>query len=102
MNWDESRDMLAKALVRVEEERNLKPGELPTCELSFAHVADKFLAYQKARLKGRNSYDREAGIVGHLKAFFTGNLADVTPVQVSDYVTARQSLPGRESPEIPR
>lgn len=89
INWDEARDILAKALVRVEDEKNLKPGELPTCELSFEQVADKFIAYQQARLKGRNSYDREVGIVGHLKAFFTGKLAHVTPAQVSDYVTAR-------------
>jgi integrase len=71
------------------ERHNLKPGEMLECKGTFADVADKYLAYQKARLQGRNSYDREAGIVDELKEFFTGRLADITPAMVSDYVTAR-------------
>jgi len=74
---------------QVREQRNLKPGEVLLCRDSFADVAGRYLAYQKPRLLGRNSYDREAGIVGHLKEFFTGKLADITSSQVSDYVTAR-------------
>ena len=71
----------------VSEQRNLKPGEVLACRDSFADVAGRFLAYQKPRLF-RKSYEREEGIVAHLKAFFTGRLADVTSSQVSDYVTA--------------
>jgi hypothetical protein len=59
------------------------------CQAAFCDVADKFLVPQKARLKGRDSYDLESCFVGHLKSFFTGELADVTPAQVFDYVTAR-------------
>jgi site-specific recombinase XerD len=73
----------------VRERRNLKPGEAVICQDTFAGVADKFLAYQKPRLLGRNSYQREAGIADYLKEFSTGKLADVTPSQVSDYVTMR-------------
>jgi integrase len=74
---------------QVREQRNLKPGEVLMCRDSFADVAGRYLAYQKPRLLGRNSYDREAGILGHLKEFFNGKLADITSSQVSDYVTAR-------------
>jgi len=73
---------------QVREQHNLKPGEVLACRDSFADVADKFLAYQKPRLTPK-AYEREASIVVHLKAFFTGRLADITSSQVSDYVTAR-------------
>ena len=69
-------------------ERNLKPGEALACLASFADVADKFLVYQKPRLSPK-AYEREEGIAVHLKAFFTGRLAEITSSQVSDYVTAR-------------
>lgn len=83
---------------REESERGkLKPGELLPCRETFADVCDKYLAYQKPRLLGRNSYQREAGIVGHLKAFFTGRLVDVTSSQVSDFVTARLGVVGKGS-----
>jgi integrase len=75
----------------VRERRNLKPGEVLTCVDTFADVAEKFLSYQKPRLT-RKSYEREESIVAHLKAFFTGRLADITSSQVSDYVTARLSM----------
>lgn len=88
INWDEARAMLAKARVRVDEEENPKPGELPPCELTFQQVADEFLAHQKARITAKG-YQREEGIVSSLKAFFTGKLAEVTPAQVSNYVTIR-------------
>lgn len=73
---------------QIREQRNLKPGEVLTCRDTFADVADRFLAYQKPRLTPR-AYQREEGIAAHLKAFFTGRLADVTSSHVSDYVTAR-------------
>jgi integrase len=87
-SWEEARQLLAETLARVKEEANLKPGEVLVCRDTFADVADKFLAYQKPRLTPK-AYVREAGIVAHLKAFFTRNLADITSDQVSDYVTAR-------------
>jgi len=73
----------------VREERNLKPGEVLMCRESFADVADRYLVYQKPRLLGRNSYQREAGIVDDLKAFFTAKLAEITSSQVSDFITER-------------
>lgn len=89
INWDEARQKLSEALARVKEEKNLKPGELPSCRESFADVADKYLAHQKPRLS-EGGYERERGIVNdHLKLFFTDQLADITPAQVSDYVTMR-------------
>jgi integrase len=87
-SWEEARQVLAETLARVKEEANLKPGEVLACRDSFADVADKFLAYQKPRVTAK-SYEREENIVVHLKAFFTGRLADITSAQVSDYVTAR-------------
>jgi integrase len=87
-SWEEARQRLAEALGRVKEEENLKPGEMLACRDRFADVADRFLAYQKPRLTPK-AYEREKGIAAHLKAFFTGRLADVTSSQVSDYVTAR-------------
>jgi integrase len=87
-NRDEAELMLAEAKIRVSKNRKLGPGELPECLYSFADVVDRFLAYQKPRITPR-AYQREAGIVAHLKAFFSGQLADITSCQVSDYVTAR-------------
>ncbi|MGH9352532.1 MAG: tyrosine-type recombinase/integrase, partial [Terriglobia bacterium] len=88
INWDEARDMLAQVLARVKEEQDLRPGELLPCRENFADVADRLLAHQKPRLTPK-AYEREAGIVAHLNAFFTGKLSDVAPAQVSDYVTMR-------------
>jgi integrase len=87
-SWEEARQVLAETLARVKEEANLKPGDVLACRDSFANVAGRFLAYQKPRLTLK-AYRREEGIAAHLKAFFTGRLADVTSSQVSDYVTAR-------------
>jgi hypothetical protein len=87
-SWEEARQVLAETLSRVKEEGNLKPGEVLECRESFADVAGRFLAYQKPRLTPK-AYQREEGIAAHLKAFFTGRLANVTSSQVSDYVTAR-------------
>ncbi len=80
-----------EAREQAKEAAKLKPGEVLPTEETFAQVADRYLAHQKARVLGQGSYEREEGIVGHLKEFFTGKLAEVTPSQVSDYVTARLS-----------
>lgn len=88
-NWDEAQDMLREKVRDAKAKKNVKPGEVLACRDTFADVVDKYLAYQKPRLKSLKSYEREAGIVGHLKGFFTGRLADITSAQVSDYVTAR-------------
>jgi integrase len=87
-NHDEAGTFRADERRQVRERRNLKPGEVLECRESFADVADKYLVYQKPRL-GAKSYQREAGIVADMKAFFTGRLADVTSEQVSDFVTER-------------
>src|SRR5690348_1922236 len=88
LNWDDARYRLAEALARSKEERNLRPSEVRPCRDCFADVAGRFLAHQKPRLTPK-AYEREAGIMVHLKAFFTGQLAEITSAQVSDYVTAR-------------
>lgn len=85
---EEAQTYRANMQGQVREERNLKPGEVLVCQDTFADVADKYLAYQKPRLLGRNSYSREAGIVDDLKAFFTGKLAEITSSQVSDFISA--------------
>jgi integrase len=87
-SWEEARQVLAEALSRLKAEASLKPGEVLACRDSFADVTERFLAYQKPRLTPR-AYQREEGIAAHLKAFFSGRLADVTSSQVSDYITAR-------------
>jgi integrase len=82
----------------VREQHNLKPGEVLACQDTFAQVADKYLAYQKPRLKSAESYGRERGIVtDHLKPFFTGKLVEITSSRVSDYVTARLAKVSKSS-----
>jgi integrase len=88
-NHDEAQAVCEEKRREVREQRNLKPGEVLACRETFADVADKYLAYQKPRLLGRNSYQREAGIVDDLKAFFPGKLADITSSRVSDFITDR-------------
>lgn len=88
-NHDEAQAVCGEKHGQVREKRNLKPGELPACQETLAQVADRYLAYQRPRLLGRNSYQREAGIVDDLKVFFTGKLADITSSQVSDFITER-------------
>jgi integrase len=90
-------DKRSAAREREKERAKLKPGEVLPTEETFVQVADRYLAYQRPRLRGRNSYQREAGIVDDLKEFFTGKLADVTPTQVSDYVTMRLGKVGNSS-----
>ena len=96
-NHEEAQTFREEKRREVRKLRNLKPGEVLVSQDTFADVAGKYLAYQKPRLLGRNSYSREAGIVDDLKAFFTGRLADITPAQVSDYVTMRLGKVGNSS-----
>jgi len=87
-SWEEAQQVLRGKLARVKDEANLRPGEVLASKDSFSDVADKFLAYQQARLSSQ-AYKRELGIMDqHLRPFFTGKLADITSSQVSDYVTA--------------
>ena len=89
VNWDEAEELLSQRLAEVKQRKKLKPGEVLTCQDSFADVADKFLAYQKPRLSSKG-YRREEGIVNqHLKPFFFGSkLAEIKAGQVSDYLTS--------------
>lgn len=86
-NHEEARTVCDDKRREVRERRNLKPGEVLACRETFADAAGRFLAYQKPRLTPK-AYVREEGIVAHLKASFTGRLADITSSGVSDYVTA--------------
>jgi len=88
-NHEEAKAYCEEKRREARERHNLKPGEVLVCRDSFVQVADKYLAYQKPRLLGRNSYSREVGIMDDLKAFFTGKLVDVTSSQVSDFITER-------------
>jgi len=94
---EEAKAFLEKKKGQVREQRKLKPGEVLACRETFADVADKYLAYQKPRLLGRNSYQREAGIVDDLKAFFPGKLADITSSRVPDFITERLGKVGKSS-----
>ena len=87
-NHDEAETFRADERRQVREQRNLKPGEVLVCRDTFADAADRYLRYQTPRLTPR-SYQREAGIVADMKAFFTGRLVDVASAQVSDFVTER-------------
>ena len=87
-NHDEAATFRADERRDVREQSKLKPGEVLACKDSFADIADKYLKYQKPRLVPK-SYQREAGIVADMKTFFTGQLAEITSSQVSDFVTAR-------------
>jgi integrase len=95
-NHDEAGTFRADERREVREQASLKPGEVLVCRDSFADVADKYLAYQTPRLAPK-SYQREAGIVDDLKAFFTARLVDVTSSQVSDFVTERLGKVGKGS-----
>jgi integrase len=74
-------------LVRVEQAKCL--GFAPPGKDTFADVAVRFLAHQKARLTPK-AYERESGIVDeHLKSFFAGPLAAIRRVDIQRYVTKR-------------
>lgn len=64
-------------------------GFTPPGEESFAEVARRFLAHQKARLTQR-AYEREKGIVeSHLCPFFACKLSAARRVDVQRYLTKR-------------
>jgi len=83
----QARSARAAELVKVEQAKVI--GFTPPGEDTFAEVAKRFLAHQKARLT-TNAYIREEGIVNeHLSKFFTGPLAAIRRVDVQRYVTLR-------------
>jgi integrase len=83
----QARAARGKELVKVEQAKCL--GFAPPGEETFADVATRFLAHQKARLTPK-AYERETGIVnGHLSKFFAGPLATVRRIDIQKYVTKR-------------
>jgi integrase len=83
----QARKARAAELIRVEQSRVL--GFAPPGEDTFAEVAARFLAHQRARLTPK-AYEREKGIVNeHLAKFFLGPLASIRRVDVQRYVTKR-------------
>ncbi len=77
----------AAELLAVEREKML--GSKPVSKDSFAAVAVRYLAYQKARLTPK-SYVREQGIIeNHLKPVFTCPLAAIRKADIQNYITAR-------------
>lgn len=74
-------------LVRVEQARVL--GFAPPGKETFADLAARFLAHQKARITPK-AYEREAAIVRHhLTPFFPGPAASIRRVEIQRYVTNR-------------
>jgi integrase len=83
----QARKARAAELVRVEQSRVL--GFAPPGEDTFAEVAARFLAHQKARLTSK-AYDREKGVINeHLVKFFPGPIASVRRVDIQRYITKR-------------
>jgi integrase len=83
----QARLLRSSKLLAAEKSRTL--GFTPPGAETFAEVAVRFLAHQKARLS-RKAYEREKGIVeNHLKPFFNGQLASVRRVDVQRYITKR-------------
>jgi len=86
-NITQARTIRSAELLRVERARAL--GFTPPGEETFAEVANRFDAHQKARLTAR-SYDREHSIIEmHLKPFFACRLAAIRRIDVQRYVTKR-------------
>ena len=84
---DAARKQRAAILTRVEQAKLL--GFTPPGEDKFAEVAERYLAYQRARLTPR-AYDRATGIVRlHLIPHFRGKIASVKKQLVQRYVTKR-------------
>jgi integrase len=85
----QARRALSAELVKVEQAKTL--GFTPPGKDSFAEIAERFLAYQKARLTAK-AYERESGIVeNHLKSFFKGELASIRRQNIQKYITARSA-----------
>ena len=86
-NAHQAKSALSAELVKVEQSKVL--GFTPPGEETFAAVARRFLAHQKARLTQR-AYEREKGIVeSHLSSFFTYKLSAIRRVDVQRYLTKR-------------
>lgn len=76
----EARSMRASELLRVEQTKAL--GFAPPGKETFADVAARFLAYQKARLTAK-AYERERGVIKeHLSRFFAGEIAAIRRADV--------------------
>lgn len=83
----QARSALSAELIKVEQSKVI--GFTPPGEETFAAVAQRFLAHQRARLTPK-AYEREKGIVeGHLIPFFTCKLSAIRRVDVQRYVTKR-------------
>jgi integrase len=83
----QAKSALSAELIKVEQSKVL--GFTPPGEETFAEVARRFLAHQKARLTLK-AYEREKGIVeGHLTPFFACKLSAIRRVDVQRYVTKR-------------
>jgi site-specific recombinase XerD len=86
-NITQARGIRSAELLRVEHARVL--GFTPPGEETFAEVANRFDAHQKARLTV-SAYEREHSILeNHLKPFFPCKLAAIRRVDVQRYVSAR-------------
>lgn len=85
----QARAARAAELVRVEQAKCL--GFAPPGEETFAEVATRYLAHQKARLTPK-AYQREEGIVNErLKPFFAGSIASIRRLDIQRYITKRAS-----------
>lgn len=92
-NITQAKSALAAELTRVEQAKAL--GFSPATKDTFAKVADRFIAYQRARLTPK-AFERESGIIrNHLKPFFNCDIAAIRRLDVQKYVTARG---GKASP----
>src|SRR5262245_43561631 len=84
-NITQAKQIRAAELLRVEQAKIL--GYNPPGDETFKDVADRFLAYQKARLAPK-TYDREEGIIRiHLAQFSGLRLASIRKVDIQRYVT---------------
>ena len=89
----QARKIRSAEMLKVEQAKSL--GFTPPGEERFGEIAQRFLAYQKARLTGK-AFQRESGIVNdYLKPFFPGKLADIRKSDIQRYVTSRS---GKVSP----
>jgi integrase len=93
----EAMEMLRQRLEAVKERRNRTPGEVAVTDESFAATGQRYLDYQRPRLKPA-SFERERGIVeDYLMPSFAGRLRDITSAQISDYVTKRLGTMSKSS-----
>lgn len=94
-NITQAKQILAAELLRVEQARML--GHNPPGEETFKEVADRYLKYQKARLKPK-SYDREESIVrNHFARFSALKLSAIRRADIQRYVTDRAAVASANS-----